>query len=167
MSSENWKEWVTQQRQEYSQRRRSALHIEENGSLSLGYPTPKASDSIESNSYADQQRNSPALLPYITITHLDQKSHKKNGKNPASSWSTPIVGDSLGGNLKLTPEGERISKKGVKYGVKLKDQVAHMHQITDQKMKLNPLWVEQLMGIPTGWTGLGSWATELCQTPQS
>jgi hypothetical protein len=26
--------------------------------------------------------------------------------------------------------------------------------------KLNPDWVEQLMGLPVGWTDLGSWATE-------
>ena len=26
--------------------------------------------------------------------------------------------------------------------------------------KLNPDWVESLMGLPTGWTDLGSWATE-------
>jgi len=28
---------------------------------------------------------------------------------------------------------------------------------------LNPEWVEWLMGVPTGWTGLGSWGTESCQ----
>lgn len=25
---------------------------------------------------------------------------------------------------------------------------------------LNPAWVEWLMGVPTGWTALGSWETE-------
>jgi hypothetical protein len=28
---------------------------------------------------------------------------------------------------------------------------------------LNPDWVEWLMGVPTGWTELGSWGTESCQ----
>ena len=28
---------------------------------------------------------------------------------------------------------------------------------------LNPDWVEWLMGVPTGWTALGSWGTESCQ----
>ena len=27
---------------------------------------------------------------------------------------------------------------------------------------LNPTWVEWLMGVPAGWTDLGSWATESC-----
>jgi len=31
---------------------------------------------------------------------------------------------------------------------------------------LNPDWVEWLMGVPTGWTGLGSWGTESYQQPQ-
>ena len=26
--------------------------------------------------------------------------------------------------------------------------------------QLNPTWVEWLMGLPTGWTDLGSWETE-------
>ena len=33
--------------------------------------------------------------------------------------------------------------------------------------KLNPSWVEQLMGLSTGWTDLGSWATELSPKPQN
>lgn len=32
--------------------------------------------------------------------------------------------------------------------------------------ELNPAWVEQLMGIPTGWTDLGSWGTESSHKPQ-
>ena len=32
--------------------------------------------------------------------------------------------------------------------------------------KLNPNWVEQLMGLPIGWTDLGSWATESSPKPQ-
>ncbi len=33
--------------------------------------------------------------------------------------------------------------------------------------KLNPNWVEQLMGLSTGWTDLGSWGTESCRKPQN
>ena len=32
--------------------------------------------------------------------------------------------------------------------------------------KLNPNWVEQLMGLPIGWTDLGSWGTESSPKPQ-
>ena len=30
----------------------------------------------------------------------------------------------------------------------------------NQGQHLNPNWVEQLMGLPVGWTDLGSWETE-------
>jgi hypothetical protein len=33
--------------------------------------------------------------------------------------------------------------------------------------KLNPNWVEQLMGLPIGWTDLGSWATESSHKQQN
>ena len=41
MSSEDWKNWVTEQRQEYSQRVKSACHTKESVSSSLAYPTPR------------------------------------------------------------------------------------------------------------------------------
>jgi hypothetical protein len=44
MSSENWKDWVTEQRQEYSQRKKSAHLIRESESSSLGWPTARTSD---------------------------------------------------------------------------------------------------------------------------
>ncbi len=44
MSSESWKEWVIEQRQEYSQRKKSARLIRESESLSLGWPTARTSD---------------------------------------------------------------------------------------------------------------------------
>ena len=33
--------------------------------------------------------------------------------------------------------------------------------------KLNPNWVEQLMGLPIGWTDLGSWGMESSLKPQN
>jgi len=30
----------------------------------------------------------------------------------------------------------------------------------NQELMLNVEWVEQLMGLPVGWTDLGSWGTE-------
>ena len=36
--------------------------------------------------------------------------------------------------------------------------------LMSQVGKLNPAWVEQLMGLPTGWTALGSWATGLSRS---
>jgi len=40
------------------------------------------------------------------------------------------------------------------------------HSTNGKNHALNPSWVEQLMGLPVGWTDLGSWGTESCQTQQ-
>ena len=48
---------------------------------------------------------------------------------------------------------------------KRSDQLARAVYVTENPTsgRLNPDWVEWLMGVPTGWTGLGFWATESCQ----
>jgi len=83
----------------------------------------------------------------------DQASSSTNGKSP-ELWPTPSVtfnGDS--------PESyERRQEKVLatpgnhgKSGITLEAKVA--------AGKLNPDWVEQLQGLPVGWTDLGSWET--------
>jgi hypothetical protein len=54
MSSENWKEWVTKQRQEYSLRVKSEHLIREKESLSWG--TPNTMDGLPSRSYEAMKR---------------------------------------------------------------------------------------------------------------
>jgi hypothetical protein len=49
-----------------------------------------------------------------------------------------------------TESGFKVTRKdGTTYGAKLKDAVSGTTQA-----KLNPNWVEQLMGLPVGWTQL-------------
>lgn len=48
----------------------------------------------------------------------------------------------------------RKNKKGVRYGVKLKDALHHMDKKTGGK--LNPNFVEFLMGFPMNWTKVES-----------
>ena len=75
-----------------------------------------------------------------------------SGKN-LGSWPTPRVG----GHEKA----ETSIKRG--RGVSLTGAVA---KDATQTPKLNPNWVEQLMGLSTGWTDLGSWGTESSPKPQ-
>jgi hypothetical protein len=69
MSSENWKDWVTEQRQEYSQRKKSAHLIRESESSSLGWPTARTSDAeggriqTEMTSRASRARGTGATKP--------------------------------------------------------------------------------------------------------
>ena len=69
-------------------------------------------------------------------------------------WPTPRVSDTEGGIVKNVEMKDgsfsRVNKQGVRWGVKLKDAVAH----TTTGGALNPTWVEWLMGWPLGWTDL-------------
>ncbi len=256
MSSESWKEWVTEQRQEYSQRKKSAHLIRE--SESLFWATPIANDAKGSD-YAGRKKNPKALYlggqvknwstPTVMDTASIQEPRKKNpsgGQKPplcqeVKNWATPNTMDYM---EQRSPEALqrqfKTTRKGRTAPANLREQVhpqnwptastrdhkggytggrirngkvsmdtldvavqAHIEgglldqanlnmngksqeswstsQARDWKGaegraykgqtkdlpaqtqamgKLNPDWVEHLMGLPVGWTDLGSWETE-------
>ena len=90
-----------------------------------------------------------------------------SGKNHGS-WPTARSSDAEGGRIKTerTEKGFRSKreKSDQYFGAKLRD-AAEMEK--PPTMKLNPNWCEQLMGLPIGWTDLGSWATESSHKPQN
>jgi len=69
-------------------------------------------------------------------------------------WPTPTVSDTEGGIIQNVEERNgsfsRKNAKGERWGVKLKDAVAH----TNNGGQLNPTWVEWLMNWPLNWTSL-------------
>jgi len=157
MSSESWKDWVTSQRQEYSQRVKSQHLTRESGSLS--WPTITVNESHNTPCPSQFERNTPPLGTAVLIAgHPDQANHSTSGKSQ-ESWPTPRAN-------KVHPEitdqnREQLANRGK---ANLEEDVAgHCGKATG---KLNPDWVEQLMGLPVGWTDLGSWATESSQLPQ-
>ena len=96
-----------------------------------------------------------------------QEKSSTSGKNHGS-WPTARSSDAEGGRIKTerTEKGFRSKreKSDQYFGAKLRD-AAEMEK--PPTMKLNPNWVEQLMGLPIGWTDLGSWATESSHKPQN
>ena len=113
MSSEHWKDWVIEQRQEYSQRKKSARLTKESESSS--WPTATARDwkgCGNATTRKDGKHRIDNLEAVIKYGHPNQANPNTNGK------SQELQG------------------------------------------KLNPNWVEHLMGLPVGWTDLGSWETE-------
>lgn len=88
------------------------------------------------------------------------KSVRRTDGNGSLSWRTPSATDAEGGHM---------SPMGGKW--KLSDQVHYTYtngQIDPISFKktgkfrtdINPFFLEKLMGVPTGWTALGSWETE-------
>ena len=226
MSSEHWKKWVTEQRQEYLARAKSVRRIKEKESSS--WDTPRVGGVDESWETAEKRGRTSNLY-----AQMDKVCKEKN-------WPTASVAGCVEGgvanNVQMDEKGTfyRYNKKGEKWSVKLRDAVIHheknwstptamdsaniqkprkFHPNGGQKpplcqevqnfptptardwkdtagskrgrdlslpkmlfgctndgpqdqtknntsgknpvsLRLNPNWVEQLMGLPVGWTDL-------------
>ena len=88
-----------------------------------------------------------------------------SGKNQGS-WPTARSSDAEGGRIKTEQTEKGFRSKREKSDHEWEELTgAEMNK--PPAMKLNPNWVEQLMGLPIGWTDLGSWATESSHKPQN
>ena len=131
-----WKKWVTKCRGEYSARLNAARHT--SASESLSWPSPVASEVRQG--FQDRSRGMKGSQESLTTVVLKHgppapDSHSTHGSR-LESWATPTARDHKSGRGKedrdykeLTPMVERT-----------------------QAGKLNPRWVETLMGLPIGWT---------------
>ena len=144
------------------------------------WPTPRANDAKKSeNCDPTNPRNGlPAAVmtwptPRTTDTHQGRGVVEINGKlyrpskalsegrlvgganlaDAVQMWPTPAARDWKDARGMATQAGDRSRLDQLPRAVYAKN--------SDQKSgTLNPNWVEWLMGLPTGWTDLGSWATE-------
>ena len=139
-SSATWKKMVTTQRGDYSQRLKSVRHT--SGSESSYLPTPTAA-------------------PYGT---------SQNGQRPDGSTfkqaGKPSLESMARHNLWPTPRASEykdcgpVGSKSHTHMDKRSYLCAKAKDPDQPSGLLNPTWVEWLMGVPTGWTGLDSWGTE-------
>ena len=142
MSLENWKELVTEVRGEYSQRLKSAHHTNEKGCLS--WPTMIVDDSKNNGGPAQFRRLSKGKLRGLNLNcqvlitgPVVQAKSNTNGSHQGS-WSTPRVGGQEKAETRLA-RGKDLGLQGQTEGLR-------------PTGKLNPRWVETLMGLPIGWT---------------
>jgi hypothetical protein len=145
-----WEDWVTEQRGAYSQR----LNAERltNASGCSSWPTPQVGEEKVCMTGTQNQR----MLSHAVIDGLaDQVSLSTPGSRPGL-WHTPEAHERTHtprkcghGTIPLanqvawrTPDtSDRRSSKSTQIG--LSNQMSG---------KLNPRWVETLMGLPVGWT---------------
>ena len=199
MSSERWKAWVTEQRQAFSQRVKSAHLIRESESSYWGTPATNDANKTPHCEVNSKQAgltrsvgraeanwatpNTMDVLPARSPEKLAEAKKKggcKNLREEVMNWPTASVAGCVEGgvakSVEMTPSGFKATREnGTSYGAKLRDAVIHhannngrldqANPNTNGKNRgsLNPNWVEQLMGLPVGWTDLGSWATESSQ----
>ena len=153
-SSATWKKMVTEQRGEYSQRVKLAHLTKEKESTS--WPTATVFD-VTGGSYPTELVNG--------------QWRSKHSKDPNSPWYGAKLRDAVETAEKVNwPTPSARDHKGGYQGGRIRNgkvsldtlDVAVQHYSGDKTKvgHLNPDWVEWLMGVPTGWTGLGSWETE-------
>ena len=143
MSSENWKEEVTRLRGESTRRRKSAHLIDEIGSSSWqkGWATPDCSDRRSMNS--KQQGLSNQVLANGQAAQ-DNPNTDGSHQGRSEQWSTPTARDWKGA-------------EGRAYKGDTLDLPAQTEGVAKAKVgKLNPDWVESLMGLPVGHTNYAS-----------
>jgi hypothetical protein len=85
------------------------------------------------------------------VKGLDKRGTTLGGA--VRNWPTPSARDHKGGY-----RGGRIRNGKVSFDT-LDVAVQHISNKDRKSGQLNPDWVEWLMGVPTGWTDLGFWAT--------
>ena len=88
----------------------------------------------------------------MIVGHQDQTNPNTTGKNPGS-WATPNAGDGKAG-MNMGPKGVGRQQKS------LGQDVSKSIGGFNPRMKLNPNWVEQLMGLPVGWTQIETEQTD-------
>jgi hypothetical protein len=120
------------------------------------WPTATTRDWKDTNATVPPSRANPSKQTLgQRVAHVglqDQANLNTNGKNQ-ESWPTPRAN-------KVHPEITEENREHLanRNKANLEEDIAgHCGKATG---KLNPNWVEHLMGLPVGWTDLGSWETE-------
>jgi hypothetical protein len=176
-----WEDWVTEQRGAYSQRLNAVRLTNASGCSSWpspvasevrlgfqdrsrgmkgsqeslttvvikGLPTPNAADSLQGGSTQGNRKD-----PNLSIAVHGQAvpaSSSTSGSRP-ESWGTPRSCSAMAATI--TVEAINKAKSGT-------DRSNYLGNLETQMMtsgvampggKLNPRWVETLMGLPVGWT---------------
>lgn len=118
------------------------------------FPTPRASD-VEKGSPNQRGSKGDQMLPSAVQNWGTPRVGKGDGNavrgfqssrledQVAASWATPQTRDYRSGGMERWANKEERSRN-------LNDQIATTQN--QQNGRLNPRWVETLMGIPIGWT---------------
>ena len=147
----------------------------------MNWPTPRTCGGSRPNG-----KGGKILDEEVKIEAGIRERGKILAEEAKKNWPTASVAGCVEGgiakNVEMTQSGFKATREnGTSYGAKLRDAVIHHENnngLQDQEKsstsgknhgspKLNPNWVEQLMGLSTGWTDLGSWGMELSHKQQN
>ena len=172
-SSAIWKNWITERRGAYLARLKSALHINEN--VCSSWPTATARDWKGCGNAVprrDGKQRLDTLEAVVMFGQAAPANHSTHGNRP-ELWRTPSaqIIESKSGEIKLKNRKPDDPQVGLADQVRAwatpqaSDHVEGRRTDTDSNQKclgrdmktlqvsgkLNPRWVETLMGLPVGW----------------
>jgi hypothetical protein len=102
MSSEHWKDWVIEQRLEYSQRKKLARHTRESESSSLAWPTSRTSDAKGGRIETEMTKKGFKSKRHRSNQTFGAKLRDAVETYEKKNWATPQTFDS--NNIVRTPE---------------------------------------------------------------
>ncbi len=168
MSSAIWRAWVTDRRQDSTRRMKSAHRTSESGGSYSEWPTATTMMSKSRARYTKGTMHAgrnliDTVLGWPTPT-TDSATHRTGryaqggvpltaAVSAAQNWPTPdasIEKFRLGGSSQQSKSLEAMARRG-ELGLPDQDRTSTRGKSQGQ---LNPGWVEQLMGLPVGWTQL-------------
>ena len=144
----DWSAWDTKLRADYLARRNAARHIL--GSGSGFWPTPTANEDKDQNA------------SFATLARLDKGGRilRRIATLTMRFWPTPQVGEE---KVCMTgSQNQRMLSHAVIDGPLVP---ANSSTLGSRRERLNPAWVESLLGLPLSWTDCASSETESCQQP--
>ena len=166
-SSATWKSWVTKCRGEYSLRVKLAHPT--NASACSSWPTTAARDWKGCGNAVTRKDGKHRLdtLEAVVIKHgqVAPANPSTNG-NRQESWATPQASDHIEGRRTDLDSNQKCLGRDMKqwgtptardYKSGRGNEEREYKELTpmverQQSGKLNPRWVETLMGLPIGWT---------------
>jgi len=179
-SSAIWKRWVTTCRSEYSQRLKQARLTSASECSSVPWPTPSQRDykGACASRVTPEGYNSRLDEAVIVFGQAAPENPSTTGSRP-ESWATPRAGKTTDenpetwalrqakGDVATMPLGAQVQAwatpqaRDWKEGSNPQPHGLQQIQLPQQARvgKLNPRWVETLMGLPIGWT------MPSCQSP--
>ncbi len=165
-----WKRKVTKRSGDCSARRKQARLTNASDASSLqNYPTPEVHKVKYSSQEAIQQSKDVSVRAWATPQASDHIEGARTAKesnqkclgrdlNQMVNWPTPRAGNP--GSRKPGTGGKILAEEAKKHAGPPAPEKSSTSGKNHGSPKLNPNWVEQLMGLSTGWTDLGSWGTE-------
>ena len=147
-------------------RRKRSSNLREQVNPKLNWPTASASDT-EGGTQADRVEwtQKGATIRKKNKPHMTYGAKLRDAVENHENWPTPRAGNP--GSRKPGTGGKILAEEAKIHAGPPAPEKSSTSGKNHGSPKLNPNWVEQLMGLPIGWTDLGYWATESSHKPQN